>query len=314
MGLGGSIKRGEQKVETRLLLTYSGGLRFDSTCWKHCRHRVWALDYINQGQQQQRICRGKAFTRLSSVAALYAPGCDYYERQITGAVVDSSYIMFEVRGEAEALLRQLTGERGWCHFRDPDHFMGASLRRVAELVFYRRPGFHLLTYGAMLELLGMLVTALTVSANLREVRVQGAEARRDDLIGAVERFIGDHIAEPLSVADLARHVKMSASAFAHAYPRLTDESPYQTVRRLKLEAAKRLLLQDRVSVKECAERLGFSSEFHFSRLFKQLEGISPMHYRHALMEKEIGAASSGRQATRASQPRARPARPKRSGK
>jgi AraC-like DNA-binding protein len=78
---------------------------------------------------------------------------------------------------------------------------------------------------------------------------------------------------------------MSTSAFAHAYPRLAGESPYCTVRRLKLEAAKRFLLQDGLSVKECAERLGFSSEFHFSRLFKRLEGLSPTRYRHVLTEK-----------------------------
>ena len=92
----------------------------------------------------------------------------------------------------------------------------------------------------------------------------------------------------MRVADLARHAKMSVSAFAHAYPRRAGESPYRTVQRLKLEAAKRLLLQDGLSVKECAERLGFSSEFHFSRLFKRLEGMSPMRYRQALLEKVLG--------------------------
>jgi AraC-like DNA-binding protein len=297
MRLGGTIKRGQQTVEARLLLAYTGGTRFVLTRWKHCRHRWWVLDYINQGQQQ-RVGRGKAFTRINGVAALYAPGRDYWERQIAGGSVDESYIIFDARGAAEAWLRQLTGVKGWCHFRDHDHLIGASLRQAAELVFYRRPGFHLLAHGALMELLGLLVTASPLAPNLRDVRPESGAARRDDLISAVERFISDHIAEPVRVADLARHAKMSVSAFAHAYPRLAGESPYHTVRRLKLEAAKRFLLQDGLSVKECAERLGFSSEFHFSRLFKRLEGMSPTHYRHALTEKALGGPPPPRKLNR----------------
>jgi len=87
---------------------------------------------------------------------------------------------------------------------------------------------------------------------------------------------------------------MSVSAFAHAYPRRAGESPNRTVRRLKLEAAKRFLLQDGLNVKECAERLGFSSEFHFSRLFKRVEGMSPSDYRRALMEKLLGGSAPPR--------------------
>jgi AraC-like DNA-binding protein len=272
-------------VEARLLLAYAGATRFAVTRWKHCRHRWWVLDYINQGQQQQRVGRGQAFTRVSGVAALYAPGRDYCERQIAGSSVDDSYIMFDVRGADEAWLRQLAGVKGWCHFYDPDHLIGASLRRAAELVFYRRPGFHLLAHGTLMEQLGLLLTASPVAPNLREIRAESGAARRHELVGAAERFINDHIADPVRVADLARHAKMSTSAFAHAYPRLAGESPYCTVRRLKLEAAKRFLLQDGLSVKECAERLGFSSEFHFSRLFKRLEGLSPTRYRHVLTEK-----------------------------
>ena len=271
MKLGGIIKRRQQTVEARLLLAYTGDTRFAVTRWKLCRHRWWVLDYINQGHQQQRIGRGKAFTRLSGVAALYPPGQDYCERQIAGGSVDESYMMFDVRGEEEAWLRQLVGAKGWCHFYDPDHLLGASIQQAAKLVFHRRPGFHLLAHGALMEQLGLLLTAFQVAPNLREIRREGGAARRHELIDSVERFISVHIAEPVRVADLARYAKMSTSTFAHAYSRLAGETPCCTVRRLKLEAAKRFLLQNGLSVKECAEQLGFSSEFHFSRLFKRLE-------------------------------------------
>jgi len=44
-------------------------------------------------------------------------------------------------------------------------------------------------------------------------------------------------------------------------------------------------------VKECADRLGFSSEFHFSRLFKRVEGMPPTRYPQTLLEQVLGGPS-----------------------
>jgi AraC-like DNA-binding protein len=284
MKLGGIIKPRPQP-EARMLLAYTGGTQFAVTRWKRCRHRWWVLDYINKGCQQQRVGRGKAFTRVSGMAALYAPGRDYSERQIAGAWIDESYIMFDARGAEEAWLRQLVGAKGWCHFYDPDSLIGTSIRRAAGLVFHRRPGFRLLLHGALMEQLGLLFTATPAAPNLRDIGADGRAPGRHKLIEIVEHFISQHLGQPVRVSDLAAHAKMSTSAFSHAYPAVAGESPYCTVRRLKLEAAKRFLLQDGLSVKECAERLGFSSEFHFSRLFKRLEGLPPTRYKKVLTEK-----------------------------
>jgi len=294
MALGGTIKRGQQTVEAKLLLAYAGGTRFAVTRWKYCHHRWWVLDYLNQGHQEQRIGDRKAFRRLSSMAALYAPDRDYQERQIKGDSIEESYAVFDVTGATEAFLRELVGPRGWCHVRDPDHLIGGVLRRMAELLFYGRPGFQFLAQGALMELLGFLFVAEPLSANLRDLRTEDRRGTPYELVNKTEHFITSHIAECLSVADLASQAHMSVSAFAHAYRRLANESPHSTVQRLKIEAVKRFLLRDTLSVKECAVRLGFSSEFHLSRLFKRLEGLSPSHYRQALMEKRLERAPGKR--------------------
>jgi AraC-like DNA-binding protein len=51
-----------------------------------------------------------------------------------------------------------------------------------------------------------------------------------------------------------------------------------------------MMTRDGLNVKETAFRLGYSSEFQFSRAFKRLEGVSPMRHIRALTEKpSIGA-------------------------
>lgn len=285
MEFGGTIKHSQQAVEAKLLWAYTGRMQFVRTRWKHCCHRWWALDYLNQGSQRQRIGRRKAFTRDSRIAALYAPGRDYYEWESNAGSIDASFVVFDAHGEVEASLQKLTGTKGYWHCCDPDYRIGAFLQQIAELVFYRRSGFYLLSHGVLVQLLGLLLTATPLAANLGNLYNQFQAQESNDMRFSIENFISKRIAEPLRVADLAKHAKMSVSAFAHNYRRITGESPYRTVQRLKLETAKHYLLRDRLTVKECAARLGFSSDFHFSRLFKRIEGLSPTQYRHSLLEK-----------------------------
>lgn len=47
----------------------------------------------------------------------------------------------------------------------------------------------------------------------------------------------------------------------------------------RVEKAKYFLNGTELSLHEIAELCGFSSEFHFSRVFKQLNGIPPGQYR-----------------------------------
>lgn len=295
MGIGGRITSREQSLQARLVRAYTGRTRFRATGWRHLRWKYWVLDYLNHGQQPQRLSSGRKFTRLSGVAALYRPGTRYHEWQEEGDSLDESYLLIRLAGETESTFKSLTGRGGCCHFRDPDQLIGDRLRRIGELLFHRRPGFQWLAQGAFLELLGLLMTAQPVAAGLRVVKVASETGAGKDLPARVERYIRDHLAEPVRVADLARHVNLSVSAFAHTYSALAGESPYRTVTRLKIEAAKRLMLHDGLSVKESAHRLGFSSEFQLSRAFKRLEGVSPTPYLRALTEKtRAGKKPEGR--------------------
>lgn len=269
-----------------LILAHTGINRFQVTRWKYSPHHYsyWVMDYLHQGRQKQRIRKGTAFLRPSGLAALYAPDCDYHEREIAGESIHESYMVFRAGGDLTAMLWQISGKRGWCHIRDPERLLGNGLQRLGNLVFHRRPGYNLLAHAAMLELLGRLFVSIRVGPNMREARSE-TRGKKGDLAQTIERYADEHVAERVRIADLAAHAKMSLPTFARTYPHMAGESPYRTVRRLKVEAAKRLLLEKSLSVKECAMRLGFSSEFHFSRLFKQLEGIPPSDYTKRLSQK-----------------------------
>lgn len=268
-----------------LKVAHTGSRCFQVARWNHCRGPHWVIDYLHQGQQRQRIRKGNAFIRPSGLAALYAPGCDYHEWEPAGESIHESFMIFLAWGDVTTMLRRAVGRRGWCHIRDPDRLIGDSLQHLGGLMFSRRPCYEFLAHATMLQLLGRLFMASKVGPSLREVRGK-MTGEKGGLAQTIESYVAKHIAETVRLADLATHAKMSLPTFARTYPRVAGESPYRTVRRLKVEAAKRLLLGEGLSVKECALRLGFSSEFHFSRLFKQLEGIPPSGYAESLSRKE----------------------------
>ena len=92
-------------------------------------------------------------------------------------------------------------------------------------------------------------------------------------------FVEAHLAEPLSVADLADCTNLSLSRFHVFFKQNMAESPMEYLRRARLERARQLLATSDRPVYAVAEAVGFPNQFHFSRVFRQHVGVSPGRYR-----------------------------------
>jgi AraC-like DNA-binding protein len=104
--------------------------------------------------------------------------------------------------------------------------------------------------------------------------------RDADRIRLAMRFLQDSVERPLSVEDVARHVAMSPSHFAHRFRAVARLSPMRYLKQLRLQHGRNLLLSG-LRVGEAAARCGYESSSHFARDFKALFGASPAEYtRH----------------------------------
>lgn len=284
MGVGGQLITPQHGIVANLVRAYSGPTRFREGGWAARSSKFWVLDYIHQGQQLQRVGSGKGFLRPSGVAALYRPRTIYHEVQSEGLPLDESYILFSLGAKLRRSLDVYLPRNGALYFQDPEQILADRLRQLGKLLFYRRSYFELIAHGIFLELLGLLLSSEPLQENQR--RIGRVSVKKGDCIDETEKFIRKNISEVIHVKDLAAHSRMSLSSFAHTYRQMAGESPYHAVMRLKIETSKRFLVQEELSVKEVARKLGFSSEFHFSRLFKKLEGLSPRNYAQTL-QKEL---------------------------
>ncbi|BES72234.1 AraC family transcriptional regulator [Marinobacter nanhaiticus D15-8W] len=83
----------------------------------------------------------------------------------------------------------------------------------------------------------------------------------------------------LSVDDLAREANMSPSTFHQHFKQITQSSPLQYVKRLRLLKARMLLSHDDLNVNQAASETGYRSVHQFSRDYKRYFGVSPVNDR-----------------------------------
>jgi AraC family transcriptional regulator len=95
----------------------------------------------------------------------------------------------------------------------------------------------------------------------------------------VKDHIEEHLADDLSLAELAALVPMSEFHFARLFKASTGEAPYRYITQRRIERAKVLLSVTALSVAEIAYRVGFTNQSHFTAQFRKLVGATPKRYR-----------------------------------
>lgn len=83
-------------------------------------------------------------------------------------------------------------------------------------------------------------------------------------------------AMPFDIAALATEAGMSVSALHHHFKAITDTSPLQYLKTIRLHKARLLMVQDSLGASIAAEKVGYESPSQFSREFKRFFGTSPM--------------------------------------
>lgn len=83
----------------------------------------------------------------------------------------------------------------------------------------------------------------------------------------------------LSIQSILKKFYVSESQLRRDIKRFTGMSPNSYINSLRIEKAKNLLLHYKKSVEETSYLCGFSSQFYFSRRFKEYTGYTPSEYK-----------------------------------
>ncbi len=101
-------------------------------------------------------------------------------------------------------------------------------------------------------------------------------------LGAVLGHMHRHYAEPISLDDLAAIGNMSRRTLTREFTRALGISPINYLIHERVNRARDLLQDNRISITEAAYRVGFQDSNYFSRMFRAVVGHSPREARRMI--------------------------------
>jgi len=96
---------------------------------------------------------------------------------------------------------------------------------------------------------------------------------------SAELYLQRNLHAPISVVALAQHCKVSERTLLRRFRESFAATPLEFVQKLRVERAKALLEQTKLTFDEVVERCGYQDISSFRRLFKNVTSVTPNNYR-----------------------------------
>lgn len=116
---------------------------------------------------------------------------------------------------------------------------------------------------------------------LRHIAVMGGYS--SPIAKAIDQ-LRQNFDQPMRVEDVAQDVGMSVSSFHHQFKAVTNLTPLQFQKRLRLQEARRLMVSEDLDATSTAYRVGYNDASHFNREYKRLFGSPPLRDAERLRE------------------------------
>jgi AraC-like DNA-binding protein len=236
----------------------------------------YALVYSLDGACRFTDANGFAADLVPGDALLLFPDLPHRYGPPPGVRWSEFYLVFD--GPVFDLMRErgiLNPARPILHV-EPVHVWLARMESVTDVP--RRPGASV-REAARLQLL--------LADMLDAARRTPAEEGNRRLIERACAMLESDLSREMDLPDLARRLGTSYESFRKRFVRATGMPParWRTVR--MIERACELMQRGGLSDKQIADRLGFNDEFHFSRRFKSVLGLSPRAFRRTLSRPRV---------------------------
>lgn len=152
------------------------------------------------------------------------------------------------------------------------HSIGIALKSELES---NNLGGHLYVDSLIAALMTHLLRNYSIQKCILPSSANGLPKRK---LQQVQDYIHAHIDEDLTLFKLAAIVYMSPSYFSNLFKQSTGWAPHQYIIRYRVERAKQLLLEGKLSIAEISMLVGFTHQSHLSHHFRRHFGSSPKKF------------------------------------
>jgi two-component system response regulator YesN len=103
-----------------------------------------------------------------------------------------------------------------------------------------------------------------------------------DPVEEAKHYIEEHLAEEVSLEEVAYHIGLNASYFSQLFKHSTQETFVQYRTRRRMEKAKKLLAQPHYRITDISGEVGYADHPHFTKTFKKYTGLLPSEFRNKM--------------------------------
>ena len=159
-----------------------------------------------------------------------------------------------------------------CNFQMTSRFT-SLLNEVEELLPYA------MNLGVA-DRLDRLAVMLGLEAMLSALEPKDQEKHDcNKRIFQVEKFFQFHFAENFDLKSILPKYGMSTRTFYREWKEVFNVTPAEYILNLRMQEAKRLLINSNLKIYEIAYSCGYLNELYFSRVFFKMNGLTPLAFR-----------------------------------
>ena len=221
------------------------------------------------------------------------------ELRITAQSRDTSYLCIGLELGQKGVLRSEAQYRAALQYHTAEY----AREQLVHLPLYLAPEYGQEFYPLLLDLyagfysstpgsnllaktaLNLLLAKISARTAERTLAVAAETGRKNQTATLICQYIREHYTEPLTLEQLSAQFHLNPSYLCTMFREKTGHTVVKYLNIQRVEAAKHHLLNPKYTLHEIAPLVGISNEFYFSRLFKQLEGISPSEFRRLYAPK-----------------------------
>lgn len=102
--------------------------------------------------------------------------------------------------------------------------------------------------------------------------------RKSEGVKNAIRYLEENYMDQINLEDISRYIGISPQHLSKIFKEETGMNYIDWLTRLRIENAKKLLVEKKSTVKEVCYMVGYNDPNYFSRIFKKIEGVSPTEY------------------------------------
>jgi len=241
------------------------------------RHNHYEFDYAKEGKIEVSIGK-EVFEASKGDILLIRPNVFHKGRNDS----DEPFQFISVGVEARSRRDLLDCKE--------DGYLKMSLRpatklRIEKLLedIYSEFSAEPLDYELMIQ--SHLMEFVTVIKREKASLERGAEelpgkpGRESEVVKRARDYIWKNYKKRLDLEEISQNVYVSQYYLCHLFKKEMGCSPIKYVIRTRLDAAKYLLRSTNMTVEEISYEIGYENINYFYRLFKEIEGVTPLQYR-----------------------------------